>query len=239
MISARSYLKQTNARIDGLRADFSGMEKLEEVIGKVLHRLETQASVKQMANMQTQGAVSLETFDGWLSELVRVELGKTLAVIRAKAVKKARDAGAGSAQTAVLRRMYKSGQEGNVNIADQRKRISSRERIVPAPNGGKSGIRRPRTVKPRTKQLREYYGPDRAFILRILENGRDVYYAKPKGPSGRGSRATYGKRGSITPRHWFFHAMKSDMEQAAQQLGETLVGHVEEWMNQEFGEFKD
>jgi hypothetical protein len=48
--------------------------------------------------------------------------------------------------------------------------------------------------------------------------------------------ATYGKRGSITARNWFFHTMKSDMEQAAQQLGQTLTGAVETWIEQQFKE---
>jgi hypothetical protein len=91
-------------------------------------------------------------------------------------------------------------------------------------------------VKGRTKELREYYGPDRDFILRILEVGRDVFMATPEGPTGRRSQATYGKRGSITPRNWFFHSMMSDMEQAAKQLGQTLTGAVEKWVQQEFTE---
>ena len=79
------------------------------------------------------------------------------------------------------------------------------------------------------------YGPDRGFVLRFLEEGTDVRTAKSYGPTGRGSRASWGRRGSIAPRS-FFHQMSSDMEQAAQQLGQTLKGYVETWIEKEFKE---
>ena len=229
-------LNVTNSRIDGLMADFSGLNKLENIVDKVLRRLSLQDNVTHQVGMVKSGNMSLQEFDGWFSELVRKELGKTLGIVRANAVKKAREAGAGSASSAVLRRMYKKSYAGNVNIASSGRRLSSKDRVVPEPDGGKSGIRRKRTVKERTMKLRKYYGPDRGFVLRILEGGRDVFYATPEGPTGRRSMATYGRRGSITARNWFFHQMRGDMELAAQQLGQTLMGAVEKWIEQEFTE---
>ena len=173
--------------------------------------------------------MSKEQFDGWFSELVRVELGKVLAIMRARAVQKAQAAGAGSASSAVLRRMYKDRFGGNINIAESKKRISSRKRMYTP------GKIKPRHVSDRTRQLNEYYGPDRSFVLRFLENGTDVRTAKTYGPTGRGSKASWGARGNIAPRS-FFHGMSSDMEQAAQQLGDTLKGHVEKWIEKEFKE---
>ena len=227
-------LHASQARLDGLMADFSGLDNLDKVVNSVLERLKGKAS--GMLGGYNAGTVSMESFDGYFSELIRVELGKVLAIQRARAIQKAQAAGAGSASTAILRRMYKDGHRGNINIASGGRRISSKERVVKEPDGGKSGIRRDRSVKDRTEQLRKYYGPDRGFILRILENGRDVYMATSDGAIGRGSRATHGKRGAIGARNWFFHSMKADMEQAAQQLGETLVGAVEKWVEQEFKE---
>lgn len=227
-------LNVTNNRIDMLRADFSGLNNLDKVISSVLKKLSLKDNVTQNVRMVKGGRMSLQEFDGWFSELVRAELGKVLGIVRNKAVAKARGAGAGSASSAVLRRMYKREYAGNINIAGNRSRITNRKRIVPEPNGGKSGIRRPRTMKNRTKQLQEYFGPDRSFVLRILESGRDVYMATPEGPTGRGSKATLGRRGAMAPRNWFFHSMKSDMEQAAQQLGQTLTGAVEKWIEQQF-----
>ena len=236
MVTGFTHLNATNAKIDGLMADFSGLNNLEQIVDKVLNRMALKENVQQQVRMAKGGNLSMAEFDGWFSQLVRAELGKTLAIVRAKAVQKASTEGkAGSASTAVKRRMYKDDYIGNINIAKNRNRISSRKRVVPPPTGGKSGIRRARTVQKRTQQLREYYGPDRDFILRILEGGRDVYYAKPEGPTGPRSMATYGKRGSMTPRG-FWHNMKQDMELAAQQLGQTLTGQVEKWIEQQFNE---
>ena len=236
MITSFKGLNVTNNRIGMLRADFSGLQNLDKVISSVLNRLSMTDSVNNRVAAVGKGTMSRQEFDGWMSELVRVELGKTLGIVRANAVKKARAAGAGSASSAVLRRMYKSGREGNVNIAGGNRRLSSRTRIVPEPDGGKSGIHRPRSVSKRTKELREYYGPDRSFVLRILESGRDVYMAHAEGAMGPGSKATHGRRGAIAPRNWFFHSMRSDMEQAAQHLGYTLTTAVEKWIEQKFNE---
>ena len=234
MYSSVRGLNVTNNRIEGLMADFSGLQNLEKMVDSVLRKLQLQDRVSQNVRMVKGGNMSLQEFDGWFSELVRVELGKVLGIQRARAVQKARAAGAGSASSAVLRRTYKDEYAGNINIGGNRSRITNRKRIVPEPNGGKSGIRRPRTMKDRTKELQEYFGPDRSFVLRILESGRDVYMATPEGPTGRRSKATWGRRGAMAPRNWFFHSMKSDMELAAKQLGQTLTGAVEKWIEQQF-----
>lgn len=230
-----SGLTLTDQRIDVLYADFSGMKDLEKIIHDVLHRLAAREDVTKNVSLSRAGVYSREQFDFWFSDLVRKELGKTLGIMRNKAIQKSRTAGAGSASTAVLRRSYKGEYAGNINIAGNRKRISRQERIVPEPTGGVSGIRRKRYVGDRTKQLRKYYGPDRGFILRFLEFGTDVRTAKTFGPTGRRSMASWGSRGNITPRS-FFHTMKSDMDAAAQQLGTTLTGYVEKWVEQEFKE---
>ena len=236
---AENYLRSftglnvTNNRIDVLMADFSGLKSLEKIVSDKLNSLVARPDTQFRIGMVGRGSMSRQEFDGWFSELIRVELGKTLGIIRNKAIAKARAAGAGSASTAVLRRMYKDEFGGNVNIASPRGRIASRDRIVPEPNGGRSGIRRSRTVKPRTEKLRKYYGPDRGFVLRVLEGGRDVFMATPEGPTGRRSKATYGKRGAVSPRS-FFHSMSSDMELAAQELGQTLIDNVEKWVEQQF-----
>ena len=232
-------MHRTQAAVDGLMADFSGLENLENIVNSVLTRLELKGEVQAKANFVKSGVLSLGEFDGVFAELVRFELGKTLGIIRNKAIAKARAAGAGSSSTAVKRRLYKDDYIGNVNIAGNRKRISSLKRVVPEPTGGESGIRRHRTVSDRTRQIRDYYGPDRDFILRILEGGRDVFYARPEGPTGRRSMATYGKRGALGGKNWFFHQMQSDMELAAQQLGQSLMGAVEEWIEQEFAEYTE
>lgn len=228
-------LNVSNNRIDGLMADFSGLNSLEKIVSDKLNSLVARPDTQFRIGMVGRGTMSRHDFDGWFSELIRVELGKTLGIIRNKAVAKARSVGAGSASTSVLRRMYRDEFGGNVNIASPLGRICQRDRVVPAPDGGKSGIRRPRTVKLRTEQLRKYFGPDRGFVLRVLEGGRDVFMATPEGPTGMGSQATYGSRGAMAPRS-FFHTLSSDMELAAQQLGQTLQGYVEKWIETKFTE---
>jgi hypothetical protein len=236
MATLLSQLNATQQRIAMLQADFSGLDNLNKIIMDVLKRLDTSENVQSQLHGLHNGTVTLAQFDGWFEPVVRAELGKTLAIVRANAVRKARDNGAGTAAGAVLRRQYKDELAGNINIASPGRRLSSMKRVVEEPNGGKSGIRRERTVKSRTQQLREYYGPDRSFVLRILESGRDVYMAHAEGAMGPGSKATHGRRGAIAPRNWFFHSMRSDMEQAAQQLGYTLATAVEKWIEQKFNE---
>ena len=222
-------LNATNNRVNMLRADFSGLKNLDNIISSVLNRLALQDKVNMQVQMVRSGAMSRANFDGWFAEVVRQELGKVLGVQRAKAVKKASDAGAGSASSAVLRRMYKDELGGNINIASPRGRISSRTRFY------QPGWLKQRHVGDRTRKINEYYGPDRGFILRFLEGGTDVRTAKSFGPTGRGSTASWGARGNIAPRS-FFHTMQSDMEQAAQQLGHTLQGYVERWIERKFKE---
>ena len=222
-------LNVTNNRIDGLMADFSGLKNLEKAVDSVLRKLQLQDRVTQNVAMVKGGNMSMQEFDGWFSELVRVELGKVLGIMRARAVQKARGVGAGSASSAVLRRMYKDEYAGNINIATPRGRISNRKRLY------EPGKIKPRHVSDRTRTINEYYGPDRGFILRFLEGGTDVRTAKSFGPTGRRSTASWGARGNIAPRS-FFHNMSSDMEQAAQQLGQTLAGHVEKWIETQFKE---
>ena len=227
-------LHASQARLDGLMADFSGLDNLDKVVNSVLERLKGKAS--GMLGGYKAGSVSMEAFDGYFSELIRKELGKTLAIVRSKAVQKAASqARAGSASSGVTWHQAREGNRGYVGIIQPRGRISSRKRQVPEPTGGKSGIRRKRTVSERTRQINEYFGPDRSFILRFLEFGTDVRTAKPSGATGRRSMATYGARGSIAPRS-FMHSVGSDMEQAARQLGQTLVGYVEQWVETEFKE---
>lgn len=217
-------------------ADFSGLHNLEKHVDEVLNRLAYANGTQARIGMVKGGTMSRADFDGWFSELVRVELGKTLAIIRAKAKQKAASqAKAGSAASGVLWHQAKAGNRGYVGINQPRGRISSRTRIVPEPTGGKSGIRRVRDVSPRTKQINEYFGPDRHFILRFLEFGTDVRTAKPSGPTGRGSKSTYGARGNIAPRS-FMHSVGSDMELAANQLGETLINYVEQFIEKKFKE---
>lgn len=229
-INSFKGLSSTNARIDGLMADFSGLQNLEKAVDSVLRKLSLSDKVQANVAYTKSGHYTRAQFDMWFAEVVRIELGKVLGIMRNKAVQKASlGAKAGSASSAVLRRMYKGEYAGNINIGGNRGRISSRRRLY------EPGTIKPRHVSQRTRNINEYYGPDRSFILRFLEFGTDVRTAKTFGPTGRRSTASWGGRGSIDPRS-FFHSMSSDMEQAAQQLGHTLTGYVEDWIEKAFKE---
>ena len=219
-------LDTTNSGIDMLRADFSGLKDLEQIIDKVLRRIALQENVKQNVAQVKGGGMTLEEFDGWFAPLVRQELGKTLGIVRNKAMQKV-PASAKSVASAILRRQYMDEYKGNINILGNRKRVSFKTRPY------EQGTRRTRSVSPRTKKLYEYYGPDRAFILRFLEGGTDTRTARPQGPTGRRSMATYGNRGSIGARSFFGRA-SADMDAAAKALGTTLVNYVEKWVQEVF-----
>ena len=93
-------LSVTNNRIDGLMADFSGLKSLEKIVSDNLNSLVARPDTQFRIGMVGRGTMSRQDFDGWFSELIRQELGKTLGIIRNKAIAKARVAGAGSASDA-------------------------------------------------------------------------------------------------------------------------------------------
>lgn len=214
---------QTSKVIGTLSADFDGLQKLDDIINAVVKKMLLSDEAKSKRVDVNERRMTMDQFDGWFAPLVRAELGKTLAIMRNKAVSAARRAGAGSASTAVRRRMYKNRWGGNINIYSG-KRISSKKRRYEAGHQ--------RTVSQRTRELNEYYGPDRAFILQFLEFGTDERTVEPSGPAGRHSKASWGRRGNITPRS-FFHLLGADMEEAANRMGRTLTDHVEKFIQKE------
>lgn len=91
---------------------------------------------------------------------------------------------------AVKRAVYKRILGGSISILQKRKAGSTRVSVTKdTTNTGRGGNRCKRSA--RTEQMDSYYGEDRGFILRFLENGT----------SERTSR--YGNRGSISARGWF------------------------------------
>ena len=233
MATVLQNLHATSGNVEFFRTEFSELEKVNNIITDVLKRLQTKDNVNQNWRMVQNGTMSLQQFDGWFAPLVRQELGKTLGIVRNKAIAAARAAGAKDAATAISRRTYKDSFDGNINILGNRKRVSFKQRTYPTPKGGKSGILRKRSVSEKTIQLYQYYGPDRSFILRFLENGTDIRTAKTSGPTGNRSQATWGKRGSIGARD-FFGRVKPEMDAAAKAMGTTLVNYVEEWVDTVF-----
>lgn len=90
--------------------------------------------------------------------------------------------------------------------------------------GGKSGIRRHRKRSARTNQVDGYQGADRAWLLRIVNQGTGK-----NGPRMAGTRGTLKKeayRGEITAKR-FFDRAEAGMKQASQSLASELGKIIE------------
>lgn len=92
--------------------------------------------------------------------------------------------------------------------------------------GGKSGIRRHRKRSARTNQVDGYQGADRAWLLRIVNQGT------VNGPREAGTRGTLKKtanRGELTAKR-FFDRAEAGMKQASQSLATELGKIIEKRM---------
>ena len=92
--------------------------------------------------------------------------------------------------------------------------------------GGKSGIRRHRKRSARTNQVDGYRGADRAWLLRIVNQGT------VNGPREAGTRGTLKKtanRGELTAKR-FFDRAEAGMKQASQSLATELGKIIEKRM---------
>ena len=90
--------------------------------------------------------------------------------------------------------------------------------------GGRSGIRRKRKRSARTNQVDGYQGADRAWLLRIVNQGT------VNGPREAGTRGTLKKkanRGELTAKR-FFDRAESGMKQASQSLAGELGKIIEQ-----------
>ena len=95
--------------------------------------------------------------------------------------------------------------------------------MPPRPTGGRSGIRRNRKRSARTNQMDGYQGADRAWILRIVNQGT------VNGPREAGTRGTLKKtanRGEISANR-FFDRAEAGMQRASQQLAVELGKVIE------------
>lgn len=134
------------------------------------------------------------------------------------------------AAKAVRSSVYKRILGGNVNILTRRKSGSPGPEPLPTSRVGRGGNRRKRSA--RTKQLLSYWGEDRGFILRFLNQGTQQRAIKMlESTPGRNGKvktrwvsrpSLYGNRGQIQARPWFGDAAQSVLEMAVEQLREEL-----------------
>lgn len=111
-----------------------------------------------------------------------------------------------SAYKAVRSMVYKKIRGGNVSILDPKK---AGRRVAPPQNKRPKGNGRPRSK--RTEDLLTYYGKDRGFILRFLNNGT----------GDRETKDGY-RRGSISARNWFGGASHAELEKMAAGLEKIM-----------------
>ena len=74
---------------------------------------------------------------------------------------------------AVQQTIYKRVIGGNVNILNPTKR-EHKTITVRYAKGGKTGRPRHRSVSQRTQQINSYYGKDRAFLIRMINTGKNM-----------------------------------------------------------------
>jgi hypothetical protein len=111
----------------------------------------------------------------------------------------------------------KKGQGVVVGLLNPRK-AGNAMAVPPRPTGGKSGIRRHRKRSERTNQVDGYRGADRAWLLRIINQGT------VNGPRKAGTRGTLKKlanRGDLSAKR-FFDRAEAAMQQASKSLAAEL-----------------
>lgn len=179
---------------------------------------------------KNSGSFNLEHISGKIDERLQGEIHKQITYVRNEMVRKYRQGMVGGhdrghASSAVFRRSYRDEFGGNVNISGNGHKMSSNKRPW------QPGQILHRDISKRTRQINDYYGMDRAFILRILEVGRDSFMANSStGATGRGSRATWGRRGPVTARG-IMQGMAPRMERAADEVGRRIVKYAENILN--------
>lgn len=116
----------------------------------------------------------------------------------------------------------KKGKGVVVGLLDPRK-AGNAMAIPQKPTGGRSGIRRNRKRSARTNQVDGYRGADRAWLLRIVNQGT------VNGPRFAGTRGTLKKaanRGELSGKP-FFNSAEAAMKQAAKSLDVELGKIIE------------
>lgn len=236
MITQFPTLHTTNAVSNAFAADFSEIQDVEKRINNVLRSLTSDKDVRANMNfaqkrLTVKGAT--KAFDEWFATLLAAELHNALTEVREAVVKSAHAKGIGASVGSIQRRQYKGGRGGNVNILRSTKRLSNGKRAPKAPDGGRSGIHRERTISQRTKMHNELGDLDRAFILEALNAGSDVRTAMSSGPAGRHSKATYGNRG-VAPKtggKMFMSAGEQQMTRSSEEMARHIIDEVQKYFN--------
>lgn len=151
---------------------------------------------------------------------VRIIIRKELSKARSKVAEDSKefiDYDPRQAYRAVRRLIYKRILGGNINILQKRKASSIRVRVQKERKlreGQRGGNRRPRSAE--TERIDSYFGADRGFILRFLNQGVGL----------KSERVNYNvgnaRRGHITPRNWFGGKSEQRIAEAAERICDQI-----------------
>lgn len=134
-----------------------------------------------------------------------------------------------AAYKAVKMSVYKSIFGGNISILN-RKKAGAMKTSYHEPRTLKAGQRGGNRVpmSARTLQVMSYYGTDRAFILRWLEEGT---YKTPNRQAGTRGNKLHGNRGGITAGHVFSSVAPQRLEQAINDIAEGFAEYINNQIN--------
>lgn len=174
----------------------------------------------QQNRMLDAALVSNPDTEKKVREIVQDELRKARNAM-SQAAKSSMSSDPRAAYKAVRSSVYKKILGGNINIL-QPKRAGNRTpyrkpRKLDKNPHQRGGNRTP--VSQRTLEMQSYYGKDRGFVLRFLNEGTPVRHTR------------YGNRGMITGRHWFAGKGKAEMEQAAIEIASLIDRTINEIIN--------
>lgn len=127
------------------------------------------------------------------------------------------------AYKAVKTAVYRQILGGNVSILNKKRGSTQFSAYEPPRKPSRRGGNR-RTRSPRTDDLIHYAGPDRAFVLRFLNQGtnprviKDFKYDESRKVDKWNKHPNTGFRGAIRPRNFFRLTSHSAMRKASQEL---------------------
>lgn len=131
------------------------------------------------------------------------------------------------AYKAVKTAVYRQILGGNVSILNKKRGSTQFSAYEPPRKPSRRGGNR-RTRSPRTDDLIHYAGPDRAFILRFLNQGtnprviKDFKYDESRKVDKWNKHPNTGFRGAIRPRNFFRLTSHSAMRKASQELQQLI-----------------
>lgn len=171
-----------------------------------------------------------------LKEIIRKVLKDAAKDTRLDAKKMLGNRDPRQAYRAVKHVVYKSIFGGNINIVSPRRRSGSAASLPPSRSG--------RVRSSRTRQIMQYWGRDRAFILRFLNNGtkgREVKTmndsrikrtTRPQWKNPRTPQRTYkgriGNRGELDAQNWFQSSSVRNLEKSAGVICDLIEDAIDE-----------